>query len=127
MVDKRVGGYSFIIGVILAIVLGLASGALGAEAATWLGSLLVVLGLIVGFLNVTGKETKEFLIVAAILVLVAYAGNAATGLGGVLYLGSYIAAIFNQLLAFVVPATIIVALKEILALAQHPYFLSFLL
>ena len=120
MVDKRVGGYSFIIGVILAIVLGLASGALGAEAATWLGSLLVVLGLIVGFLNVTGKETKEFLIVAAILVLVAYAGNAATGLGGVLYLGSYIAAIFNQLLAFVVPATIIVALKEILALAQHP-------
>jgi len=125
MVDKRVGGYSFIIGVILAIVLGLASGALGAEAATWLGSLLVVLGLIVGFLNVTGKETKEFLIVAAILVLVAYAGNASTVLsfgGGTAagLVGAYIAGIFNHLLAFVVPATIVVALKDILSLAQHP-------
>ncbi len=121
MIDKRVGGYSFIIGVILAIVLGLASGALGAEAATWLGSLLVVLGLIVGFLNVTGKETKEFLTVATILVIVAYAGGQAlAGLGTVLYLGAYLIGVFNQLLAFVVPATIVVALKDILALAQRP-------
>lgn len=120
MVDKRVGGYSFIIGVILAIVLGLASGALGANAAAWLGSLLVVLGLIVGFLNVTGKETKEFLMVATVLVIVTFAGNAATNLGGVQVIGQYLAGIFNALLAFVVPATIVVALKNILALAQRP-------
>jgi len=120
MVDKRIGGYSFIIGVILAIVLGLASSALGGETELWLGSLLVVLGLIVGFLNVAGKETKEFLIVAVILVLTAYAGNAAASLGGVLYIGPYIVGIFNQLLAFVIPATVVVALKEVLTLVQKP-------
>ena len=73
--DQRVGNYSFIIGVIIAVVLGLVS--LGA-ATPWLASLLVVLGLIVGFLNVTGKETKEFLIVATVLVIAASMGGAGT-------------------------------------------------
>lgn len=73
--EKQIGDYSFIIGVILAVVLGLAAPNLG-NATAWLWSLLVVLGLIVGFLNVSGKETKEFLWVAVALVVVAYAGSA---------------------------------------------------
>ena len=77
--DKRVGNYSFIIGVIIAIILGIVS--LGA-ATPWLASLLVILGLIVGFLNVTGSETKEFLIVAAVLMIVAGLGGAGATLAG---------------------------------------------
>jgi len=115
--DKRVGNYSFVIGVILAIILGIAAPQLG-DATAWLVSLLVILGLIVGFLNVTGKETKEFLIVAAILVVVAYAGSAAGTLGGVMYIGEYLQGIFTQILAFVVPAAVIVALKDIVVLAR---------
>jgi len=118
LMDKRVGHYSFIIGVILAVVLGVASAALGGAAVAWLSSLLVVLGLIVGFMNITGKETKEFLTVSTILVIVAFAGGASGSLGGVQYIGQYLSGIFNQLLAFVVPATVVVALKDILSLAQ---------
>jgi len=116
--DKKIGNYSFVIGVILAIILGVAAPQLG-EATAWLVSLLVVLGLIVGFLNVTGKETKEFLTIVAILVIVAYAGSAAGTLGGVMYIGEYLQGIFTQLLAFVVPAAVVVALKDIVALSKN--------
>jgi|SRR3989338_2203051 len=116
--DKKIGNYSFIIGVIIAIVLGLAL-PLSPQTTVWLASILVVLGLIVGFLNVTGKETKEFLTVSTILVIVAYAGNASTTLSEVVYLGSYLSGIFNAMLAFVVPATIVVALKDVWALGQN--------
>ena len=115
--DKKIGHYSFIIGVIIAIILGLAL-PLGAATTAWLTSILVVLGLIVGFMNVTGKETKEFLTVALILVLVAYAGNAVTSLSDVMYVGAYLGGIFKAMMAFIVPATIVVGLKDILALGK---------
>jgi|TARA_B100001964_G_C13988385_1_gene489498 hypothetical protein len=114
--DKKLGNYSFTIGVILAIVLGLVS--LG-SATPWLTSLLVVLGLIVGFLNVTGKETKEFLTVATVLIIAAALGGASNTLGGVSYIGAYLSGVFSQVLAFVVPATVVVALKDIWNLGQN--------
>tara|TARA_Y100000310_G_C20686257_1_gene819223 strand:+ start:1617 stop:1967 length:351 start_codon:yes stop_codon:yes gene_type:complete len=113
--DKKVGHYSFIIGVIIAIVLGLVS--LG-TATPWLSSLLVVLGLIVGFINVTGKETKEFLLVSAVLIIAAGLGGVSTTLGSVEVVGPYLSGIFTQILAFVVPATVVVALKDIWGLGQ---------
>ena len=114
--DQRVGNYSFIIGVIIAIVLGVFS--LG-TATPILASLLVVLGLIVGFLNVTGKETKEFLLVAAVIIIAASMGaGAGAYLSGVTVIGNYLAGIFGQLLAFIVPATIVVGLKDIWSLGQ---------
>ena len=116
--EKQIGDYSFIIGVIIAVVLGLATSQLGAAAA-WLWSLLVVLGLVVGFLNVGGKETKEFLWVAVALVIVAYAGSAQIkDWSNVQYIGQYLSGIFNSILAFVVPASVVVTLKEVWVLAK---------
>lgn len=116
--EKQIGNYSFIIGVIIAIVLGLAATNLGA-AAQWLWSLMVVLGLIVGFLNVTGKETKEFLWVTVALVVVAYAGSAQIDKwSNVQLIGTYLSGIFNSILAFVIPASVVVALKDVWALAK---------
>ncbi|SRR3989338_2058911 len=114
--DKRIGNYSFIVGVALAVVLGIFS--LG-DATPWLFSLMILLGIIVGLLNVTGKETKEFLIVSAILIIGAYAGSASDILGEVILIGPYLMGIFGQVLAFVVPATIVVALKDIAELAHN--------
>ena len=116
MVDDKVGKYSFIGGVVLAVILGLPIG-LGA-ATTWLTSLLVILGLVVGYLNVTGKDTKDFLLIATILVLVSYAGSAGAILGGVQILGKYLQGIFNSIMAFVVPAVIVVGLKAVYAMAK---------
>ena len=118
--EQKIGHYSFIGGVIIAVVLGLASGALGATTAAWLTSLLVVLGLIVGFLNVVGKEVKDFMLVATVLIIAAFAGDASDTLGGVQFIGEYLAGIFSNLLAFVVPATVVVGLKEIWAMGQNP-------
>ena len=116
--EKQIGNYSFIIGVIIAIVLGLASQQLkGAEV--WLVSLLVVLGLVVGFLNVSGKETKEFLLVTVALVIVAFAGNEQIkAWADVKYIGLFLGGIFNNILAFVIPASVVVALKEVWELAK---------
>ena len=82
-VEEKIGHYSFIGGVVIAVVLGLVPAATLGTASGWLASLLVVLGLIVGFLNVTGKETKEFMMVAVVLIIAAFAGNASGILGGV--------------------------------------------
>ena len=116
--EKQIGDYSFIIGVIIAVVLGLAAPQLG-TATAWLWSLLIVLGLVVGFLNVSGKETKEFLWVTVALVVVAFAGSAQiTSWSNVQLIGPYLKGIFDSLLAFVVPASVIVALKEVWELAK---------
>ena len=117
--EKQIGNYSFIIGVIVALVLGLASAQLGGAKA-WLWSLLVVLGLIVGFLNVSGKETKDFLMVTVALVVVAFAANSQISRWTeVEFIGQYISGIFDSLLTFVVPASIVVALKEVWQLAKE--------
>ncbi|MCH8004509.1 MAG: hypothetical protein IH934_07830 [Nanoarchaeota archaeon] len=118
--EQKIGHYSFIGGVIIAVVLGLFSTQVGAAAGAWLASLLVVLGLIVGFLNVSGKETKEFLTVATVLVIAAFAGGASDILGGVQIIGAYLQGIFSNMLAFIVPATVVVGLKDIWALGQNP-------
>ncbi len=123
--EKKIGEYSFIIGVVLAIILGLATGSSVVRAAlagteVWLTSILVILGLIVGFINVTGKDTKDFLMIATILVVVSFAGGSTQELAGVSLIGPYIAGIFSQIMAFVVPATVVVGLKEIYYLARMP-------
>ena len=117
--EEKIGHYSFIGGVVLAVVLGLFSAQLkGTTAEPWLVSLLVLLGLVVGFINVSGKATKEFMMVAIVLVLAAYVGKASETLGSIQIIGSYIASVFTQILAFVVPATIVVGLKEIWSLGK---------
>ena len=116
--EKQIGNYSFIVGVIVAVVLGLAAPKLG-SAAAWLWSLLIVLGLIVGFLNISGKETKEFLWVTVALVIVAFAASAQIDkLSNVEYIGLYLKGIFDGVLTFVVPASIVVGLREIWELAK---------
>ena len=116
--EKQIGDYSFIIGVILAVVLGLVSQQLG-SAQPWLWSLLVVLGLVVGFLNISGKETKEFLWVTVALVVVAFAGSAqVTSWEKVQLIGPYLKGIFDSILAFVVPSSVVVALKDVWDIAK---------
>ena len=117
--EQKIGHYSFIGGVIIAVVLGLASSQLGATTVAWLTSLLVILGLVVGFLNVAGKEVKDFMLVATVLIIAAFAGDASDTLSNVQYVGEYLAGIFSQLLAFIVPATIVVGLKEVWVMGQN--------
>jgi|SRR3989338_1503460 len=117
--EKKVGNYLFIAGVVIAVVLGLAASKLPTGAASWLWSFLIVLGLVIGFLNVTGKDTKEFLMVSMALVIVAYAGSSqVNSWEKVEVIGAYLKGVFDSMLMFIVPASVVVGLKEIWALAK---------
>jgi len=105
-----IGAWAFLIGVILAIVVGLLG--LGATEGMW-ALILVVLGIIIGLLNIGGTELKEFLLAGTALVIV-------SAFGGQVLLGvAYVGDILQALVVLFVPATIIVALKAVFALARR--------
>ena len=110
---SKIGEWAFIIGIVLSIVLGIVPGDYLGMAT--LG--LVVLGLLVGFLNITEKETTPFL-VAGIALLAT--GNAADSLKVIPpdALGSFLFSAVKNIAAFVAPAAILVAVKAIWALAK---------
>ena len=99
-----IGAWGFIIGIILAFAIGLFNSYLGADSQKIILGILVVLGILVGLLNIGGREKDKFLLTAAILVVVAYMGQ------GVLSIIPQIRDILGALLVLFVPAAIIVGL-----------------
>ncbi|MBI2656166.1 hypothetical protein HYX03_00315 [Candidatus Woesearchaeota archaeon] len=110
---RKMGEWAFIVGVLIAIVVSLFS--VSDAVAGWLVLLLVVLGLIVGLLNVTEKETTPFLIAAAALLITGTAGGS---LAIIPVIGGYLQDIVQNIAVFVAPAAIVVALKAIQSLAK---------
>jgi len=108
----KVGSWAFIIGVVVALLLGIFSAGDTPVATT----VLIVLGLIVGLLNVTGRETTPFLLAAVSLVIVSYMGGPV--FSTVAQIGPKLQGVLGAITTFVIPATIIVALKAIYALAH---------
>lgn len=107
---QQIGAYAFLVGIGLAIIGGIAPGMIGAEITVLL---LVALGLVVGVLNVTDKETTPFL-VAAIALL----ASGAAGLGALPGIGAPLGSVLTYLSAFVAPAALIVSLKAIYSMAS---------
>lgn len=111
--SQSVGNWAFILGVIIAILAGLFAGSLDASMAGWVTLVLVVLGLVVGLLNINDKETSGFLIAAIALMAVGTAN-----LGSIDMVGVYLASMVQNIAAFVAPAALIVALKAVYNLAS---------
>lgn len=111
----KVGSWAFIIGVIIALIVGIFS---DIEKSAIAAAVLVLLGLIVGFLNVTGRETTPFLLATISLVIVSDFGSRAFSAIEPELVGAAMSGTLTALLFFVIPATIIVALKAIYALAH---------
>jgi len=101
------GSWAFLIGVILAVVLG----ALG-EINTMVVWVLVVLGIIVGLLNIQESEVEAFLMAGAVLVIVSALGS------GAMSKVALLERVLNAMLVLFVPATIVVALKSVFSLAK---------
>ncbi len=118
--QNLIGAWAFLIGVILAIIIGLAANQLGASAVGTINIILVVLGIIVGLLNVSGKESMTFLLAGAVLVFVSSAVTQTLqglGLSGV-WIIEVLTGIFNALLMLFAPATVVVALKTVFGIAK---------
>lgn len=107
--DGKIGHYAFVIGVIVAVLAGLMP---QVQQSPWLTWILVALGLVVGLLNITAKETQEFLVASVALIIASFAAQ------GIVVLGYLIANMLNNIIAFVFPAALVVALKAIWSLAQ---------
>ena len=112
--DKKLGHYAFVAGALLALVVGLFANQISVSTQTTIVSILLLLGLVVGFINVTSKETTEFL-VAAIVLLVA----ASVNLSNISVIGMYLQSILAYIAIFVAPAAVIVALKAVKNLAER--------
>jgi hypothetical protein len=108
--DKKIGHYAFLVAILLAILAALVP-SLQVDWVTWV---LIILGLVVGFLNITAKETTEFLVATIALMMVGTAG-----LGVIPTAGMIIKNILLNIQALVVPAALIVALKAIYSLAEE--------
>lgn len=110
---KSFGGWAFLIGVILAVVIGII---MKDAPPAWAPPVLMVIGLIVGLMNIAETEVKPFLMASAILVIVSsLSGDTFGGLAGI---GPMLTGVFNGLMSLFVPATIIVAIKSVFGMAK---------
>lgn len=124
-----VGKYAFLAFVIIAIIAGLAVGYMAwpdsgtpvqtiADAYGWTTLVLLILGIIVGLLNIAAKDVTTFLIAAIALSLTR--GEVFKNPLDMVHalLGSWAYFIINFIVAFVAPAAIILAIKAVYSLAR---------
>ena len=121
--ENALGAWAFLIGVILAIVIGLSATLMPIPFITkysaQIYSVLMILGIIIGFMNVTGRESHTFMISGAVVVIVSKYGmesvfSSLIGIG----MADTASSVFGALLALFVPATIIVALKTVFSISK---------
>ena len=111
--SSQVGRYSFLAGILIAVIAGIFTDLLDPSIVPLL---LIVLGLIVGFLNVTATETTEFLVAGIALVLISVPAGL---LEQIPVIGFYLSNVLLNISVFVVFAVLIVALKAIWELAEN--------
>jgi len=107
--SNLIGSWAFLIGLIIAIIFSFAT-----LSATW-ATILVIIGLIVGLLNIADKEVNPFLMSGTVLVIVSALGAGVVSSTGIQFLENFLV---NLLLVFV-PATIVVAIKNVFTLARR--------
>jgi len=122
--ENFVGAWAFLIGVIIAIVIGIStilfSIPILIKYSSAIYAILVILGIVVGFsINTSRKDSQTFLLSGAILVIVSKFGMESVvgtliGIG----IGDIVTSIFAALLVLFVPATIIVALKTVFGISR---------
>lgn len=101
-----IGGLAFLIGVVLAIIAGF----IGLSSQIVMA--LVIIGLIVGLLNIGDREVMPFLFSGLVLVLISSSGDK------LIAIIPYADGILTALLAIFIPATVIVAVKNVFGLAR---------
>jgi len=136
---EKMARWAFIIFVITAIIAGLAIGYMAwdanntyplglvnetvAQYGGYITLLMLILGIIVGLVSITVKEVTPFLI-SAIALMVARIGIGTTAdvwepLGELhMILPYWATTILNYIVAFAAPAAVIIAIKQVYALAK---------
>jgi zinc transporter ZupT len=106
MNTATIGKWAFVVGLVISVLAGIF---LQPDWAIWV---LAILGVIVGFLNVTAEDTRGFLLAAIALTL------SATALNTLPVVGKAFELILPFVVAFVSGAMLVVAIKELVQTAR---------
>ena len=101
---EKIGSLAFVVGLVIAVIFGLRGPAAGLTMVT-----LAVLGLIVGLLNVTHKESQIYLVAAIAFMISASSLTSIT---------SAVGGVTENIKTFVAPGAAIVALRALYDLAR---------
>ncbi len=108
-----IGKWAFIVGFAVAVIFGLLeSWNVVPQSSTAIAIILMVAGILVGFLNVDVKEKEPFMIAGAVLIIATVLGK------GTLSAIAEVDSVMSALLLVFVPTTIIVALRSIFVLSR---------
>jgi len=108
--ENLLGAWAFLIGVVLAVIAGFVQ-VINLQQGVWAG-VFAAIGIIIGLLNITTVETKEFLLAGAVLVIVSnFSKEVYTAL-------PYVGNVISALVILFAPATIVVALKVVFDTAR---------
>ncbi len=106
----QIGGYLFLLGVLVAIIAGLAPGAVPKETAA---VVMLVLGTVIGLFAMGGWSTltmdEERTFLLATIALIA-AGSSGAVMAGLPTIGYYLEAIIGNIASLVAPAAVLIAL-----------------
>lgn len=105
----KIGFWAFIIGLIIAIIGGLIS-----AQNTAVVVVLIILGLIIGLLNITGKEIMLFLVATIALIVT---GRVFTPLT-VLNIGKYLDQILSYVATLMAPAAVVASIRALWAIGK---------
>ena len=112
----KFGSWAFIVGLIVAVLAGVVI--TDPSAVKWLMLVLAVLGLVVGVLNVTAKESTAFLVATIALVTSSGALNTISAPLGP-DIAKIVGVVVGNIIVFVAPAAVLVAIRAIFALASE--------
>ncbi len=113
---NMMGSYAFLLGILLSVVLGFM------QAQAWMVAILAILGLVVALLNITDKEVHAYLLANVAIMIGAGTFSsmltvlaAPLGLGGI---STMLQGILGNLVFFVAPGAVLIALKEVYGIAR---------
>lgn len=106
MSSELIGKWAFIIGLIIAVIAGFISG-----YPTAILLILFILGLIVGFLNISEKNNIKFLV--ATIALLTLGVGSINALSVLSIVSTYLNAILSNFIAFVSAAALVVSIKSV--------------
>ncbi len=107
---QKIGGYAFLLGILIAIIFALIP---GLDGTSWVPFVLLILGIIVGLLNIEDKDIGLFLIAAIVLI-----ATSATPLNTLPIVGPMLSRIVLNFVTFVSPAALIVSIVAIIKVAN---------
>jgi hypothetical protein len=111
MKTSKVGRWAFVLGIIIAVLLGFVNFSFSTLV-------LFILGLIVGFMNISQKESQSYLVAVIALLIVGFAGlEVFNVLGGGLV--TWLETVLTSFITFVAASALVVALKVVLEIEQE--------